>query len=265
MTIDRNGKRNIGSDDERLEEQSWPKKPTLIKPLPLRNSAKTPLCFGSSFKPWKNPSHDSIIIDCDQDNHTNEVQLGSSSNTNLEMDPKRLKRIMANRNSAQKTREKNNAYVADLENKSKGYEEQIAVILSQIESEQSQVNTLRMEQHKLKLLMATCEKQRLIQEASIEKNKGEVERLRGLQLKLADEAKQARVLLPSSGFGPFIRNNSIQGLNGVESARRQVDSTTQHPQNRERQGMMMPSWNNTSLMMRTSIPDLNIAKPDPES
>ncbi|MED6175106.1 hypothetical protein PIB30_075309 [Stylosanthes scabra] len=68
-----------------------------------------------------------------------------------------------------------------------------------------------MEQQKLKLLMATCEKQRLIQEASIEKNKAEVERLRALQLKLAAEAEQARLLFPSTlGFGPFISNHSIQ-------------------------------------------------------
>ncbi|MED6157500.1 hypothetical protein PIB30_023698 [Stylosanthes scabra] len=208
-----NTKRHIGRDDEKVVEQPWPKRPTLIKPLPLRNSAnKAPLCFGSSFKPWRKPSHDENINNGSDKNYmantinNNEVQvIGSiSNNTNQEMDPKRLRRIMSNRISAQKAREKSNAYVADLENKSKAYEEQIALILPQIESQQTRLSSLRMEQHKLKLLMATCEKERLIQE--------EVERLRALQLKLAAEAEQAWLVFPStSGFGPFITNNSIQG------------------------------------------------------
>ncbi|MED6175107.1 hypothetical protein PIB30_075310 [Stylosanthes scabra] len=110
-----NTKRHIGSDDEMVEEQPWPKRPTLIKPLPLRNSAnKAPLCFGSSFKPWKKPSHDdeNIFNNGSDKNYNmantnnNEIQvIGSISNTNLEMDPKRLKRIMSNRISAQKARE----------------------------------------------------------------------------------------------------------------------------------------------------------------
>ncbi|KAE9596055.1 hypothetical protein Lalb_Chr17g0345241 [Lupinus albus] len=46
---------------ELAEEQSWPKKPTLIKPLPIRASVNIPFgASGSSFKPWKKPSSNYI-------------------------------------------------------------------------------------------------------------------------------------------------------------------------------------------------------------
>lgn len=66
-------KRNIGGD--MAEQQSWPKKPSLVRPLPLRASAKMPFGAGSSFQPWKKPSGDN------NNGHGTNAEATTSSNT----------------------------------------------------------------------------------------------------------------------------------------------------------------------------------------
>ncbi|CAL0307733.1 unnamed protein product [Lupinus luteus] len=160
-------------DDDLAEEQPCPKKPTILKPLPIRASANVPLgSYGSSFKPWKKPCGNYINGLCvaeasrnetkpniaPAENENNQIMENSTSNSEerlnigfgatsgyetetgegqvnqlglecsfkSEMDPK-LKRVISNRLSAQKSRLKRNACLADLESKAKYFKNKAEV------------------------------------------------------------------------------------------------------------------------------------------
>ncbi|XP_061347138.1 transcription factor TGA7-like [Gastrolobium bilobum] len=290
-------KRKIGG--HLAEEQSCPKKPTLVKPLPLRAPAKVLLGTGSSFQPWNKPSGNIIGLGIAEasssgmENNKQNIENSNSDhpakenptngggattddnttktdcNTKPEIMDRKLKRIISNRHSAQRSRMKKKAYVEDLESKAKSYKEKIAQLHPQIEAEQSQLHLLQINQHKLKLHMAAREKQRILQEVAIEKNRAEVDRLRELQRKLIAEA-QARMMnsgaslqlisnsnLNPSGLGGLAHKNFDQALNGVETSKRQVDNA-QPPQSQSQMGIA--KWDN-----RRSILNFNLVKSEPES
>ncbi|KAJ1377463.1 Basic-leucine zipper domain [Sesbania bispinosa] len=190
----------------------------------------------------------------------------SGCNTQPEMDLKRLERIIANRASAQRSRVRKIEYVAGLEEKAKTYQ---------------------IEQHKLKLQMAIYEKERILQEVEIEKNKQDIKRLNELHKQLETEAREkmlnrsahpvlnrsAIVQLMSNpnmnpfGFGPQFFLNSYQVQNGAGTSRMQTGisqglqngartsrmqtSISQGPQNQSH--MWTYLWNNG----QRSTPDLN--------
>ncbi|OIW04380.1 hypothetical protein TanjilG_32572 [Lupinus angustifolius] len=231
---------------ELKEEQSWPKKPTLIKPLPIRASINIPFgASGSSFKPWKRPSSNYIdALDVAKENSiptkpnsppaenenkeimensnpisdemvnngdgapsgdvdkTDEAQINQLSlecSFKSETDA-RLKRILSNRLSAQKSRLKKNAHVADLEGKAKYFQDHIGFLYRQMTSQKNRNQLLQIEQHQLKLRMAAC---------VIEKNIAEMERLKELhRRKLAAEAQAGPSRVLNMGASVQLKSNS---------------------------------------------------------
>ncbi|KAF1868956.1 hypothetical protein Lal_00048236 [Lupinus albus] len=170
----------------------------------------------------------------------NQLGLDCSFKSEI-MDPK-LKRVISNRLSAQKSRLKRNACLADLESKAKYFKEHIAFLYRQIEAQKNRNQLLQIEQHQLKLHMATCEKQRVLDEVVIEKNKAEVERLKELQLKkLAAEAPSGSMMLNLGGSVQIVSNSNLDhsslgrlapcknspALNGVGTSKVQVDNAQQ--------------------------------------
>ncbi|KAK7305442.1 hypothetical protein VNO77_43348 [Canavalia gladiata] len=114
-------------------------------------------------------------------------------NTIHEMDPRRLKRILANRASSHRSRIRKMEYIEDLEEKTKSYQDKIVLLQPQIVAFKNHQRLLLIEQHKLKLQMAAREKERILQEVEIEKNKEEVNRLSELREKLLVEASARMV------------------------------------------------------------------------
>ncbi|KAG4955002.1 hypothetical protein JHK82_040574 [Glycine max] len=186
-----------------VEEQLWPQKPTLIKPIPQRAQANVPIGVGPSFQQRQKPSkplpklatipeNDNLsteenttneggaaFVDANNQNISNEAQ----ANTEQEMERK-FRRTISNRFSARRSRLKKLAYMAELESKAKSFENTISLLREQIAAEQNEQKLLQIEHHTLKFQMAACEKQRIVLEAEFEKNKAEADRLCELQSRM---------------------------------------------------------------------------------
>ncbi|KAE9596056.1 putative transcription factor bZIP family [Lupinus albus] len=120
-----------------------------------------------------------------------------------------LQRILSNRLSAQKSRLKKNAHVSDLESKAKYFEDHVGFLYRQITAQKNRNQMLQIEQHQLKLRMAACEKQRVLDEGVIEKNIAELERLKELHMrKLTAEAQAGPSRMLNMSGSVQIKSNS---------------------------------------------------------
>ncbi|CAL8998940.1 unnamed protein product [Prunus brigantina] len=152
----------------------------------LNNINTTPAIAAAGNNGGKNRSSDS------DDDHANgkaktvtvdgvQVKLGKNADAEA-LDPKKLKRIISNRASAQKSRLKKLQYIAEMERKAKALEAQIAFLAPQVEFYTHHKHYLQMEQKALNQQIAAYAKDKLMKDAEIEANKKEVARLRELQL-----------------------------------------------------------------------------------
>ncbi|KAK7305441.1 hypothetical protein VNO77_43347 [Canavalia gladiata] len=122
-------------------------------------------------------------------NNTNQTCEGQTSEpgldhklaTEMEADPKRLK-IMANRIYSKKYRLKKMFYIDHLEKLTDAIGLKTANIRLQIQENKNMQQSLLIEQHQLKLKIATREKDRVVKEVEIGNNMAEVNRLRELQI-----------------------------------------------------------------------------------
>ncbi|PON57582.1 Basic-leucine zipper domain containing protein [Parasponia andersonii] len=127
----------------------------------------------------------------------NGVQFKLGRKIDPNMDPRKLKRIIFNRVSAQKSRMKKLQYVSAMENKAKALETQIAVLSPQVALYKNQQHVLQIEQKSLSHQISVSASSGLLKDVEIEANKAEVNRLRQvLQFKLQQQHLQspARVL-----------------------------------------------------------------------
>ncbi|KAG2391549.1 uncharacterized protein HKW66_Vig0126900 [Vigna angularis] len=168
-----------------VEEKTWSKIPTLIKPIPLRA------------QPWQKPSNplhklatipenDHILTEENPNgdhNTSNEVQ----ANIEQEMTNK-FKRIVSNRHAARRSRLKKLAYIDELENELKAYEQRKKHL------------SLEIEHHTLKFHLAAREKQRILQEVEIEKNRAEVDKMLEVQRRMVNF--RSLQLMTNSNFNP---------------------------------------------------------------
>ncbi|KAK7305443.1 hypothetical protein VNO77_43349 [Canavalia gladiata] len=109
-------------------------------------------------------------------------EMGLNSESDI-FDPKKLRRIMSNRLSAQRSRLKKLKYLANLETQAKTYEVQIAELEPQLASFKSEKQFLLMEHEKLDTQMEVLRDETFIRDAEIEKNKSEVNVLKEIQAK----------------------------------------------------------------------------------
>ncbi|KAJ6716351.1 ACTIVATOR OF SPOMIN LUC3 [Salix koriyanagi] len=110
------------------------------------------------------------------------VQTRAARAIDPSMDPKRLKRVISNRVSAQKSRLKRLQYLADIESKVKALEEEIAALSPQVALYKSHHQALKMEQRMLSMEMSARTSNKILKDVEIEDNKAEVSRLRQLHL-----------------------------------------------------------------------------------
>ncbi|KAL5748139.1 hypothetical protein ACOSQ2_025436 [Xanthoceras sorbifolium] len=94
------------------------------------------------------------------------------------MDQKKLRRIISNRYSAQKSRMKRQQYVIGLQRRTKALEAQIAVLRPQFSVEKDQNQSLQIENKSLNQRMAECTDDTVTKDAEIGKNEEETIRLR---------------------------------------------------------------------------------------
>ncbi|ESW14174.1 hypothetical protein PHAVU_008G258900 [Phaseolus vulgaris] len=169
--------------------------PTLIKPIPLRPQKPSyPL-----HKLPTIPENDHIL--------TEENSVNGDHNTSNEAQPNieqeqgnNFNRIVSNRHSARRSRLRKLAYIEDLENALKSYERKKDILHGQIAEQRKKQLVLEIEHHTLKFHVAAREKQRILQEVEIEKNRAEVDRMLEMQRRMVNFTSLQ--LITNSNFNP---------------------------------------------------------------
>ncbi|CAK7330501.1 unnamed protein product [Dovyalis caffra] len=110
------------------------------------------------------------------------VQIRSARAIDPNMDPKKLKRVISNRVSAQKSRLKKLQYLTEVERKVKALEDEIAALSPQVALYRSHHQALTVEQQRLNMEMSAQTSNKFLKDVEIEENKAEVNRLRQLHL-----------------------------------------------------------------------------------
>ncbi|XP_074357651.1 uncharacterized protein LOC141697262 [Apium graveolens] len=137
------------------------------------------------------------------------------------VDPKRAKRIMANRQSAARSKQRKARYISELERKVKSLQTEATALATQLNVYKEDVVHLAAENKELKLRLQTMEHQAQSQDDITEAMMGELERLRftsgeivpSSSLKLGIQS-QVHYLLPLQCSAPAAadRQYSFQGL-----------------------------------------------------
>ncbi|KAF5470404.1 hypothetical protein F2P56_010922 [Juglans regia] len=203
------------------------------------------------------------------------------------MDPKKMKRIISNRVSAQKSRMKKLHYVTDMERKVKALEAQIAVLSPQVALYKNQQRLLQMEQRSLNQQMLHFSTNKIFRDAEIEENKAEVNRLRQLHLSQKQQQIQAaqtnflnwetagieQMVYPNLNQREMVYANSTQAQNSEENTTQlnklsQINLTQQEDQQPQQVGqtwipsnwefplgeiMISPSLNQTGMQQKVNI------------
>ncbi|WRX34167.1 Basic-leucine zipper domain - like 10 [Theobroma cacao] len=178
----------------------------------------------------------------------------------LDMDPKKLRRVISNRLSAQKSRMKKLQYVSEMEKKVEVLESQIAVLAPQVALYRNQKHYLQMEQKGLKQRIAACAARKSLVDAEVEMNKAELNRLRQLQMAQQQQKLQAQASmggwehgftlqmvnpgLSQSGTGHTMYvhpNQAVVGDNTAEIISR-LSQTSLNPQQEPPGQIPLPGW-----------------------
>ncbi|KAJ0083562.1 hypothetical protein Patl1_31052 [Pistacia atlantica] len=218
-----------------------------------------PMVNDLNYKKSQNPSPPSDknpMPSGDNINSARKTQPGSAALTRLyrnidpNMDPKRLRRIISNRVSAQKSRLKKLQYLTDMERKVKFLQAQICVLNPQVEIYKNHHRRLEMEQERLNHRMATYRNNTMLRDAEIEENKAEVTRLRQLHLTQLQERMKAQNRMPfwqSAGMNemvmPGINRSGLETMFFINSNQGVdwLNMNLMKPQN-SGQMLMMPGW-----------------------
>ncbi|KAJ6670996.1 ACTIVATOR OF SPOMIN LUC3 [Salix viminalis] len=94
------------------------------------------------------------------------VQTRAARAIDPNMDPKKLKRVISNRVSAQKSRLKRLQYLADIERKVKALEEEIAALSPQVALYKSHNQALKMEQRMLSMEMSARTSNKILKDGN---------------------------------------------------------------------------------------------------
>ncbi|XP_068311130.1 basic leucine zipper 61-like [Pyrus communis] len=162
-----------------------------------------------------------------------QVRLGGNMDAES-FDSRKLKRIISNRASAQKSRLKKVQYVMEMEKKAKTLESQIAFLSPQVEFYTHQKQFLQMEQKSLNGKITAYNNDKIQKDAEIEATKKEVARLRELLDQKANiqaganassrmvNQKDAGLMVPTPGF-----NQSGPGKMGFSNSEKVGESSSE--------------------------------------
>ncbi|KAK8494242.1 hypothetical protein V6N13_138558 [Hibiscus sabdariffa] len=121
------------------------------------------------------------------------VQSRGNRCSEQSMDPKKLKRVLSNRLSAQRSRIRKLQHISDMEKKMEYLQILVAVLSSQVQQQKERQTFLRNEQEHLQNQLSACANRKIKVDAEIEEKKAEVKRLRELQLTLQMRAQNMAV------------------------------------------------------------------------
>ncbi|XP_059429330.1 bZIP transcription factor 18-like [Corylus avellana] len=221
-----------------------------FRPLDQPNSQPASTGGGVN-KKTQNPSPNSS-----EDGESNSIKAETVSNVrpkwcrniDPDEDPKKLKRIMSNRLSAQKSRTKKLQYVTEMERKVKALEAQISVLSPQVALYKNHQRFLQLEQKSLSQQMSAYTNNKILRDAEIEEKKAEVSRLRRLHLSQQQQMQAQKRMLSWETGNPnmmgYLNSNQAQiSRENPPQVHRpsQLNLTQQEAQQKQGQAWM-PSW-----------------------
>lgn len=149
------------------------------------------------------------------------IEMPTSSSTmelDPNIDPKRVKRILANRQSAQRSRVRKLQYISELERSVNALQTEVSTLSPQVAYLDHQRVLLNVDNGSLKQRIAALAQDKLFKDAHCEALKKEVQRLRQLYQEQQQQNMQKEVAAPSTGsydlqqqqFGKLEHNSSPQ-------------------------------------------------------
>ncbi|RWW86309.1 hypothetical protein BHE74_00004909 [Ensete ventricosum] len=147
------------------------------------------------------------------------------------VDPKRAKRILANRQSAARSKERKMRYIAELERKVQTLQTEATTLSAQLTMLQRDTNGLTAENNELKLRLQTMEQQVHLQDALNEALREEVQRLKLATGQMLPNGGQMVNLVPSFGANQqfYHPNQGMQSLLAAHQLQ-QLQIHSQNPQ-----------------------------------
>ncbi|XVE58995.1 hypothetical protein DITRI_Ditri05aG0008700 [Diplodiscus trichospermus] len=269
--------KNKKIEQETPAASAWPKSSNEASPFAQMSPSNLPPLAPSSFRAWQKPycmshvgaggSSSGTQISSDQnltlqtspcDNIVNPeagnaVQGRRGRDLDPNMDPKKLKRVMSNRLSAQKSRVKKLQHVYDMERKAEHLETVIALLSPQVAQEKEKKYLLQMEQNNLKQRINACANRKMIVDAEIEEKRAEISRLRQLYAFQQQQKMQAQASnwsgwehegqMVNPGLNPTMYPSSVQVDAGENAA--EIDRLNQlllNQQLRQPGQTVLPGW-----------------------
>ncbi|XP_019416467.1 PREDICTED: transcription factor VIP1-like [Lupinus angustifolius] len=148
------------------------------------------------------------IMELENDDfNTEELKKIMESDKHVEIastDPKREKRLLANRQSAARSRERKTKYISDLENKVKTFEIETTTLSAKLTNLQKDHSELKRENSKYKLRLQAIEKLTQLKDALNQTLNDEVQRLRHVVAELGGEPHHSSCMARQLGINQQI-------------------------------------------------------------
>ncbi|GMI92034.1 hypothetical protein HRI_002872600 [Hibiscus trionum] len=202
----------------------------------------------ASFFPFPPPADANTVV-------VNAVQGGGGRFDEQNMDPRKFKRIISNRLSAQRSRIKKLQHVHDMEKKVESLQTLVDVLSNQVELQKEKQFLLRMEQQDLQSRISACANRRVMVDAEIEKRRAELNRVRELHLRQQHQQMQPQNMdvwehgLPTeqmlndsaTGQPLFVSSDEVDG--GEDYIAEEINMLDQLNLHQESAGhMVAPGW-----------------------
>ncbi|XP_031484994.1 basic leucine zipper 34-like [Nymphaea colorata] len=184
---------------------------------------------------------------------------GSSSTADPNSDPKRVKRILANRLSAQRSRVRKLQYIADLEKSVNALQAEVSTLSPQVAYLDHQRLVLNVDNSALKQRMAALAQDKLFKDAHYEALKKEVQRLR--QLYQQRQCLQKEEQVKPAEFGS--EHQQMQHGNGVSTC--STSETEAHREQMQSENKVVANGGNSSSSNQQTLQPLSCLKAEAAS
>ncbi|CAN6834127.1 hypothetical protein Bca4012_033680 [Brassica carinata] len=151
------------------------------------------------------------------------------------VDPKRAKRIWANRQSAARSKERKTRYIFELERKVQTLQTEATTLSAQLTLLQRDANGLTVENNELKLRLQTMEQRVQLQDELNEALKEEIHHLKALTAQVASNGASSAMNYGSFGSNQQFYSNNQTMLAAQQLQQLQIHSQKQHQQQQQQQ------------------------------
>ncbi|KAE8711221.1 hypothetical protein F3Y22_tig00110300pilonHSYRG00051 [Hibiscus syriacus] len=204
------------------------------------SSSKTKPSFFSGLESYQNPFHplaEKLILGAPANIVVGRAVRGHGDLIKEQnMDPKKLRRVISNRLSAQRSRVRRLQHVSYMEKKVESLQALVAVLSSQIKLQKDKQLLLRIEEKYLQNLISECANRRVMVDAEIEEKRAELIRLRALHLTPHDQQMQSENMAVWEHELPIeemLENYIAEEVNRLN----QLNLDQENPEH-----MMLPGW-----------------------